>query len=273
MPHSISLAIIISLLIVTACNSQEPAANHSQSASARPPADRIAATVNGSVISKDEFTYFKTLKSNPQVSDDRLLEEMIATELLRQQAIKEGIADKAEVKYQIKLQTSQILARALMREKFAAVTFSDEALRAAYDQQVNNAESREFKARHILLKTQDEAKAVIEALKNGGDFIELAKQRSTGPSGPNGGDLGWFQAARMVPPFAEAVKAMNKGDISVSPVQTSFGWHVIKLEDIRTPEKPAFDSMRDQLHQSLIREEINKYIDEIHAGARIDSSP
>ena len=272
MPHSISLAIIIGLFIVTACNSKESVSNTSQPASANVPADQIAATVNGSVIRKDELTRFKTLKGNPQVSDDKLLEEMIATELLRQQAIKEGIADKADVKYQIKLQTSEILARALMREKFAAVTFSEEALRAAYDQQVNSGESSEFKARHILLKTRDEAQAVIEALKNGGDFIELAKQRSTGPSGPNGGDLGWFQAARMVPPFAEAVKAMNKGDISVSPVQTSFGWHVIKLEDIRTPEKPEFDSMRDQLHQSLIREEINKYIDEIHIDAQINKS-
>ena len=137
---------------------------------------------------------------------------------------------------------------------------------------MSNSESREFKARHILLKTEDEAIAVIDALRNGGDFVALAKERSTGPSGPNGGDLGWFQASRMVPPFANAVKLMNKGDVSVTPVQTDFGFHVIKLEDTRELEKPTFESKRDELQQSLIREAINSYIQEVQSAATISKS-
>ena len=264
------LALISSFLILSACN--EEASNASSATAANVPADQIAATVNGVVISKDDLSHFKELKGNPQIPDDKVLDEMIATELLREEAIKAGISDKKNVQFQIRLQESEVLARLLMREKFGSISFSDEELKAAYEKQMSNNESREFKARHILLKTEDEAKAVIDALRNGGDFIALAKERSTGPSGPNGGDLGWFQASRMVPPFAEAVKLMNKGDVSVSPVQTDFGFHVIKLDDTREPEKPAFDSMREELQQSLIREAINSYIEEIQGAATISKS-
>tara|TARA_R110002096_G_scaffold181150_7_gene358676 strand:- start:1350 stop:2162 length:813 start_codon:yes stop_codon:yes gene_type:complete len=262
--------IIFSVFTLAACN--EETSSTSDNSTASIPADQVAAKVNNTVISKDDLNSFKKLKGNPQVSDDQILDEMIATELLREEAIKAGIADKEEVRYQLRLQESEILARLLMREKFGSIEFSEEELKAAYDAQMSNSESREFKARHILLKTEDEAIAVIDALRNGGDFVALAKERSTGPSGPNGGDLGWFQASRMVPPFANAVKLMNKGDVSVTPVQTDFGFHVIKLEDTRELEKPTFESKRDELQQSLIREAINSYIQEVQSAATISKS-
>ena len=264
-----AFALIASLLFLTACNEENTS---SEQKASDVPADQIAATVNGTVISKDEFAHFKELKGNPEIPDDQILDEMVATELLRQEAIKAGIADKDDVKYQIRLQESETLARMLMRDKFGSITFTDDDLKAEYDKQMNNAEAREFKARHILLKTEDEAKAVIDAIRAGGNFIELAKERSTGPSGPNGGDLGWFEASRMVPPFAEAVKTMNKGDVSVAPVQTNFGWHVIQLDDVRDLPKPEFEGMRDQIQQSLIRDAINQYIEEIQGAAEIVKS-
>ncbi len=269
MHRLLTLAVIFCAFIISACNEESSSTANS---AADIPADQIAATVNDTVISKDDLKHFKELKGNPQVPDDKILDEMIATELLREEAVKAGIADKQDVRFQIRLQESELLARLLMREKFGSISFTDEELKAAYDKQMSDSASREFKARHILLKTEDEAKAVIDAIRNGGDFVALAKERSTGPSGPNGGDLGWFQAARMVPPFAEAVKLMNKGDVSVAPVQTDFGFHVIKLEDTRELEKPSFDSMRDQLQQSLIREAINSYIQEVQTAATISKS-
>jgi len=264
------LVVILSAFILTACN--EDTSSTSASSTANVPADQIAATVNSTIISKDELNHFKQIKGNPQVPDDKILDEMIATELLREEAIKAGIADKSDVRFQIKLQESELLARLLMREKFGSISFSEDQLKAAYDEQMLNSASREFKARHILLKTEDEAKAVIEAIRNGGDFVALAKERSTGPSGPNGGDLGWFQASRMVPPFADAVKLMNKGDVSVTPVQTDFGFHVIKLDDTREIDKPSFESKRDEIQQTLIREAINNYIQEVQAAATISKS-
>ena len=233
------------------------------------PADQIAATVNGTIISKDDVAQFRVLKGNPQVDDNKLTEEIVATELLRQQAVKEGIADREDVRFQLKLLESETLARLLMREKFGSTTFTEEELKAEYEKQVSSQPGLEYKARHILVKTEDEAKAVIEALRNGGNFAELAKERSTGPTGPKGGDLGWFQASSMVAPFAEAVQNMNKGDISTSPVQTQFGWHVIQLDDTRELPKPGFDSVREQLEQSLLREAINNYIKDIREASEI----
>ncbi len=262
---------IMCLFLISACNEIFNSSNSSTPTNTISP-DQIAATVNSIIISKDDLKHFKALKGNPQVTDDKILDEMIATELLREEAVKAGIADKEDVRFQIRLQESEVLARLLMREKFESINFSEDELKTAYNEQMNDNESREFKARHILLKTEDEAKAVIEALRNGNDFTALAKERSTGPSGPNGGDLGWFQASRMVPPFAQAIKIMNKGDVSVTPVQTDFGFHVIKLDDTRELDKPTFESKRDELQQSLIREAINNYIQEVQSRATISKS-
>ena len=266
------LVVILSVFILTACNEDTSSTTDSNAANANVPADQIAATVNSTVISKDDIKNFKELKGNPQIPDDKILEEMIATELLREEAIKAGIADKQDVRFQLRLQESELLARLLMREKFGSINFSEDELKAAYDKQTNDSENREFKARHILLKTEDEAIAVIDALRNGGDFAALATERSTGPSGPSGGDLGWFQASRMVPTFADAIKLMNKSDVSVTPVQTDFGFHVIKLDDMRDIEKPTFESTRDEIQQSLIRKAINNYIQEVQSAATISKS-
>ena len=253
-------------LLLIACNEEN---NASSTESADVPADQIAAKVNGTIISKNDVALFKQLKGNPQVDDKQLVEEIVATELLKQQAVKAGIADKEDVRFQLKLQESETLARMLMREKFGGVKFSDEELKAEYEKQVNSKDALEYKASHILLKTEDEAKAVIEALRAGGDFAELAKERSTGPTGPKGGDLGWFQATSMVPPFADAVKGMNNGDVSTTPVQTQFGWHVIQLNDTRELPKPEFESVKEQVQQSLLREAINNYIKEIRESSEI----
>ena len=234
------------------------------------PEDQIAAIVNGEIISKEHLAHFKAIKSNPQVSDKQLLEELVATELLKQEAVKAGITDRDDVRFQLDLQESELLARLLMRDKFSSISFTEEELQNHFEAQSNEQDNREFKARHILVKTADEATAIIDALRNGGDFVELAKERSTGPSGPNGGDLGWFQASSMVPPFAEAVKSMSKGDVSTTPVQTQFGWHVIKLEDTRQPPQPAFDDVREQVQQSLLRETINNYIQEVREAGNIE---
>ena len=100
--------------------------------------------------------------------------------------------------------------------------------------------------------------------------MSLAKERSTGPSSKNGGDLGWFQAANMVPEFSTALQSMTAGDISVNPVQTKFGWHIIKLEDIREPAKPDFENVRGQIQQSLLNKAINDYMEDLRQNADVD---
>ena len=124
-------------------------------------------------------------------------------------------------------------------------------MRAAYDETVaSQPPVEEVHARHILVATEDEAKAVAEEIAAGADFAETAKARSTGPSGPRGGDLGWFAKGAMVPEFADAAFALKPGEVS-APVQTQFGWHVIKLEDRRVKPAPTFEEMREELTQQL----------------------
>lgn len=255
----IMLIAFFSLAWLTACNDQETSI----------PDDQIAATVNGVVISQSLIGQFKTARNASNASDEQVLEELIATELLRQVAVESGLMEKEDVRAQLKFQENDLLVRLYMREQFGSINFTDEQLIAGYERQFGAA-SYEYKARHILLKTEDQAQAIIDALRSGADFASLAKEHSTGPSGANGGDLGWFSLDKMVPPFAEAVKSMNKGDISVTPVQTNFGYHVIQVDDLREIEQPSFEDMRTQVQQQMIRDTINDYINSLRENAEIE---
>jgi len=234
------------------------------------------ARVNDVVISNNDYAEFAKTKreSRPEVNltDKAIADEMIATEILYQEAINAGISKRPEIIEQIKRQESNILINALMTEKFADLKFTEDELKAEYDRLIGLNDASEFKARHILLQTEEEAKVVIEELKGGANFEELAKAKSQGPSAPNGGDLGWFKSETMVPAFAEAVKVMDKGASSSEAVNTRFGWHVILLEDKRTTEQPALDDVKQNVQQSLTRQTIESYVDELEAKATITRS-
>ncbi|MGR9074064.1 MAG: peptidylprolyl isomerase, partial [Gammaproteobacteria bacterium] len=146
---------------------------------------------------------------------------------------------------------------------------TEDELKAEYDKKIGSAKT-EYKARHILLKTEEEAKNVIDKLNKGGDFEALAKELSTGPSNVNGGDLGWFVPQQMVPPFSEAVIALEDGKYTSEPVQTNFGWHVILREASRTQEAPSFDSVKDQLKPMLQREKLQQYLTDLRNAAEIE---
>jgi peptidyl-prolyl cis-trans isomerase C len=147
---------------------------------------------------------------------------------------------------------------------------SDKEARAFYDEQVKlRKPQNEMRARHILVKTEDEAKAIIKELEGGADFAELAKKKSTGPSGARGGDLGYFGEGQMVPAFSAAVMAMKKGEIS-KPVKTRFGWHVIKLEDRREKKAPGFDLVSSEIKKLLRRKKASELIVSLREKAKIE---
>ena len=234
------------------------------------------AKINDVVITNNEFQAFAKAKraSQPEANftDKAITDELIATEILRQEAVNSGIADRPDIIEQIKRQESNILINTLMTEKFSDLSFSDEELKAEYDRLLGLSDFNEYKARHILLQTKEEADVVIEELKAGASFEELAKAKSQGPSAPNGGDLGWFKADTMVPAFADAVRKMEKGAYSTTGVNTRFGWHVILLEDKRSTEKPEFDAVKQNVQQNLTRQTIEKYVEELEANATITRS-
>lgn len=170
--------------------------------------------------------------------------------------LKEG----QEVKARIELQTRAMLAQAVASDFIANNPATEEEMRALYDEQVKQAPPLEFKARHILVETQGEATDIIAQLEDGADFAELAKEKSTGPSGPSGGDLGWFPPERMVAEFSQAVQALADGAYSETPVQTQFGWHVILREDSRESTPPPFESVRDALKQNVEGQKLQEYL-------------
>ncbi|MCG6857126.1 MAG: peptidylprolyl isomerase [Salaquimonas sp.] len=148
---------------------------------------------------------------------------------------------------------------------------TDEEVKARYDKEVAaNKPEQEIRARHILLKTEEEANAVIAELDAGKDFAEVAKEKSTGPSGKDGGDLGFFGKGRMVPEFEAAAFALKKGEYTKKPVKTQFGWHVIKKEDERLSQPPAFEKVKDQVRQVLLREKYNMLLKEARDAAKVE---
>ena len=222
--------------------------------------DPVVATVNGTKIMRSDVTqaYGQLPDQYKQVPFEQifpaLLDSLIDTKLAAGAARKAKIDETPAFKAELQGFTERLLGSTLIqREVETKVT--DAAVKARYDEVTKEMGGKaEIHARHILLKTEDEAKAVIKELAGGADFAETAKKKSTGPSGPNGGDLGYFGQGQMVPEFEKAAFALDKGGMTDAPVQTQFGWHVIKVEDKRTKQPPTFAEMEPQIRQSMMRE-------------------
>ena len=183
--------------------------------------------------------------------------------LLSQQPRADELKADPRLEAQLEFQTRATLAQAVATDFVSRNQASDEEMRALYDEQAKIAPSQEYKARHILVETQGEAVALVTELDGGANFEELAREHSTGPSGPSGGDLGWFPADGMVPEFSQAVVALGNGEYSKAPVQTQFGWHVILREDSRETAPPPYDSVRDVLKQQVESQKLQEYLESL----------
>ncbi|HIP95059.1 MAG TPA: peptidylprolyl isomerase [Leucothrix sp.] len=232
--------------------------------------DVVIATVNGDKIMKSTLDgYMKILKKSGKADKQIALDDLVATEIALQEAKKTKILERAEIKKAISDYTRNVLLKTWTKEKVDSFKISDEDIKKSYDERVTQLASKEFNARHILVKKEDEAKAIIKELEGGADFEKLAKEKSTGPSGSNGGSLGWFKAQTMVPAFANAVKSMKKGEISKEPVKTQFGYHIIKLEDSRDAKLPTMDSLKPQLKRVIAQQKMLEYMKELKKTADI----
>jgi peptidyl-prolyl cis-trans isomerase C len=254
----------------------ESAPAPAQAPSANDIRSQVLVTVNGQPVTGEMFGLYYTdrmqkipgAKNTPEYQN-KAINELINIVLLSQAAAADGMMDRPEVATALELQKDQLLSRLALQNHAAQNQPTDEQLKAAYDEKFAGQSNEEFKARHILVKSEDEALAVIETLNGGADFAELAKERSTGPSGKNGGDLGWFDGGQMVKPFSDAVKAMEPGSVSNAPVQTQFGWHVILLEEKRAKEPPTFDSVKQQLASDAQRQDLATYVNSLREKAQV----
>ena len=191
---------------------------------------------------------------------DTLRDQLMDIYLLSEQSSAEEIKKDPQFKAQLELQTRVTIAQAVAQDFIMRNQATDEEMQALYDEQMQEAPPIEYKARHILVDTQSEAQDIIGELEGGADFAELATEKSTGPSGPSGGDLGWFSPDRMVPEFSRAVAELEDGAYTQNGVQTQFGWHVILREDSRESTPPPFDSMRQMLKQRVEGAKLQEFL-------------
>ncbi len=233
----------------------------------------VVKTVNGAEIDSslvDFYVESRTQRPAAQVTEEQreaLLAELTDIFLLTTQKSATKFENDPRIRAQIELQRRSVIAQAVATEYISGIQVSDDEIKNEYDTQIALAPTEQFKARHILVESQGEAQDIIGELDNGANFEELAKSRSTGPSGPSGGDLGWFAPNQMVKPFSDAVVAMKNGEYSKAPVQTQFGWHVILREDSRATEAPTIDSVKDQLRQAVQQRKFEAYLEELRMAA------
>lgn len=239
--------------------------------------ETLIATVNGTDYRLDVFRQFylerlqQTPGGNSPEAQERIFDEFMNLVVTSQEAVKRDLEDSREVRAALELQRIKVLSSAALTIMADELEPSEKELRETYDQLVAQAAERtEYKARHILVKDEDEAKKLIKQLNKGADFAELAREHSLGPTGKNGGDLDWFDAGKMVPPFAEAVAALKPGTYTKSPVQTQFGWHIIELEETRSPTPPSFEDAKPQITALVKRQQIAERIAEMRNNAKID---
>lgn len=177
------------------------------------------------------------------------------------------LAQDPAIQAQLKLQERAMMYNLYATEFLTATEPTDQEVFNVYQEQVAVAPPKEFKARHILVDTQSAALTLIDQLKDGEDFAELAKANSTGPSAPSGGDLGWFSAQAMVKPFSDAVSVMEDGAYTSAPVQTNFGWHVILREDSRDSIPPPLDNVRDIIVQRIAQQKFQDFLKRLRENA------
>ncbi|WP_019140927.1 peptidylprolyl isomerase [Noviherbaspirillum massiliense] len=196
-------------------------------------------------------------------------EELINREILMQEADKRGLSNTPDVKNQVEIARQSIVIRALVADYLKKNPVSDAEIKAEYDKFKAQAGDKEYHARHILVENEDEAKAIIAKLKGGAKFEDLAKQSKDPGSASNGGDLDWASPASFVKPFSDAMVSLKKGQFTETPVKTQFGYHIIKLEDVRDAKIPPLEEVKPQIAESLQQQKLQAFQQDLRKKAKI----
>jgi peptidyl-prolyl cis-trans isomerase C len=207
-------------------------------------------------------------KDSPEMRS-MIKDELINREILAQEADRQGVSARPEIKNQVDLARQSIVIRALAQDFIAKNPVKDDEMKAEYDKFKSQSQGKEYHARHILVEKEDEAKAIITKLKGGGKFEELAAQSKDTGSAAQGGDLGWAPADAFVKPFSDAMVALKPGEYTQAPVQSQFGFHVIKLEESRDAQLPSFEEVKPQIAESLQQRKLQQFQQDLKKKAKI----
>jgi peptidyl-prolyl cis-trans isomerase C len=252
---------------------QAPAA---EAAKPAPAPDTVLANVNGKAITQADVALAETdldpqfAKLPPEQRRAAALSALIEIRVMADKAVADGIDKDPEFQQRMELLRERALHSALV-DKEVAGAITDADLKKRYDEEMaKQPPVNEVHARHILVKTKEEAEAIIKELDAGGDFEKIAKEKSTDGAAPQGGDLGYFAEGQMVPEFSKAAFALAVGKYTEQPVKTQFGWHIIKVEDKRIKQPPSFDQVKSQIRQVVLRDKYFAMVKETRAAAKID---
>ena len=232
------------------------------------------AVVNSKPIPKTrEEAWAKQLQQQGQQDTPELRkmikEELIRREVFLQEAQKRGLPDQPEVKFQIDIQRQNTLIQALMRDELKKNPITDAQIQAEYDKQKGAASQKEYRVRHILVEKEDEAKGIIDKLKKGEKFEDLAKVSKDPGSAAKGGELDWAGPDSYVKPFSEAMMKLEKGKYTDAPVQSQFGWHVIQLDDVRDAQFPPLAQVSNQIRENLQQQRIQGFVEDLRKKAKV----
>ncbi len=234
------------------------------------------AIVNGKAVPKSraEALTQQLIRSGRPVTpevEDQIKEEVIAREIFMQEAQKVGLDGSSDFKEQMELARQTIMIRELFMQFQKKNPVTDDEIKAEYDKFVAANAGKEYHARHILVEKEDQAKAVIASLKKGAKFEDIAKKQSKDPgSGSKGGDLDWAAPSNFVKEFSDAMVALKKGQFTDQPVKTQFGYHIIRLDDVREAQIPKFEEVKPQIAQQLQQLKMNNYQQDLRTKARVE---
>lgn len=264
----ILLVSAVSTMTLCACNPSGP------SKSAASSGNTVAATVNGTAISENRVKMLVDASQQPDSPELRgkVIEHLTLQFIISQEALKQGLDKAPEVADQLDLNRQSVLAKAFVQDYVKKNPITDEMLKTEYDKIAGQFAGNEFKARHILVDKESDAKDIIARMKkNPKVFASLAKERSRDQgSKRNGGDLGWFDANMMVPEFSAAVAKLEKGKFTEEPVKTQFGYHVILLDDTRKKAIPPLEQVKQTLQQQIEQQNVQKLLNDLKAKAKIE---
>jgi peptidyl-prolyl cis-trans isomerase C len=237
--------------------------------------EEVIVTVNGSKITQQDFQRFvfeatQGVKGNPQIDQQEVLNELLARELIYQDALKQGLDKRKDLLEEVARLQHKLVVSIALEEAVKKQPTTDKELQELYDKEIKNLKPKEYKARHILVKEKSLAEQIITELDLGGDFAKLAEKHSIDTnSNKNGGDIGWFKPQPALPEFSRAIMQLEKGKYSMTPAQTPVGWHVIKLEEIRETAPPSFEQIKQRLAQIVQQQKVTAYIQSLKDKAEI----
>jgi len=236
------------------------------------------ATVDGQPVNRDLYEFYVKNVAGKEPSEltaqqrDQALDNLVRAKVIAEQAQKDGTVTDKDTSAMLELTRLNVLQNAVSEKYLKDRKPTEQELRAEYETQVAGMSKLEYHARHILVATEPFAAKLIAELDKGAKFEDLAKRESMDTSKESGGDLGWFTPDRMVKPFSDAVMALKPGEFTHTPVQTQFGWHVIKLDETRDVAPPPFDSVKQRLEQMVQAKKFKSYVDDLMKTAKIEKT-